>query len=85
MKTTTNFTAYVNPYTVINKGNQMSKHIYVGTQRVVTKLCDAGVMADPTAATKATYTGSTLNYATKYSTLTATVKARLVDEMRFLI
>jgi hypothetical protein len=61
---------------ILLNGNQMSKHIYVGTQRVVTKLCDAGAMADPTAATKATYTGSTLNYATKYSTLTATVKAR---------
>jgi RHS repeat-associated protein len=73
---TTNFTAYVNPYTVINNGNQMSKHIYVGTQRIVSKLCDAGAMADPTMATKATYTGSILKYADKYKALTATVKAR---------
>jgi RHS repeat-associated protein len=73
---TTNFTAYINPYTVINNGNQMSKHIYVGTQRIMSKLCDAGAMADPTAATKATYTGSTLKYADKYKALTATVKAR---------
>jgi RHS repeat-associated protein len=73
---TTNFTAYVNPYTVINNGNQMSKHIYVGTQRIMSKLCDAGAMADPTTATKATYTGSTLKYADKYTTLTNTVKAR---------
>jgi RHS repeat-associated protein len=71
-----NFTAYVNPYTVINNGNQMSKHIYVGTQRIMSKLCDAGAMADPTTATKATYTGSTLKYADKYTTLTNTVKAR---------
>ena len=54
----------------------MSKHIYVGTQRIVSKLCDAGAMADPTTATKATYTGSTLKYADKYKALTATVKAR---------
>ncbi len=54
----------------------MSKHIYVGTQRIVSKLCDAGAMADPTAATKATYIGSTLKYADKYKTLTTTVKAR---------
>jgi RHS repeat-associated protein len=73
---TTNFTAYINPYTVINNGNQMSKHIYVGTQRIMSKLCDAGAMADPTTATKATYTGSTLKYADKYKALTNTVKAR---------
>ena len=73
---TTNFTAYVNPYTVINNGNQMSKHIYVGTQRIMSKLCDAGTMADPTKATKATYTGSTLKYDDKYTALTKTVKAR---------
>ena len=72
----TNFTAYVNPYTVINNGNQMSKHIYVGTQRIVSKLCVAGAMADPTTATKATYTGSTLKYVDKYKALTATVKVR---------
>jgi RHS repeat-associated protein len=72
----TNFTAYINPYTVINNGNQMSKHIYVGTQRIMSKLCDAGAMADPTTATKATYTGSTLKYADKFKALTATVKAR---------
>ena len=73
---TTNFTAYVNPYTVINNGNQMSKHIYMGTQRILSKLSDAGTMADPTKATMATYTGSTLKYADKYTTLTKTVKAR---------
>ena len=71
---TTNFTAYVNPYTVINNGNQMSKHIYVGTQRIMSKLCDAGTMADPTTATKAA--GGTTDYAKKYTALTATVKAR---------
>jgi RHS repeat-associated protein len=59
-----------------SNGNQMSKHIYMGTQRILSKLSDAGTMADPTKATMATYTGSTLKYATKYTTLTKTVKAR---------
>jgi RHS repeat-associated protein len=48
----------------------------MGTQRILSKLSDAGTMADPTKATMATYTGSTLKYATKYTTLTKTVKAR---------
>lgn len=73
---TTSFTAYVSPYTVVSNGGQMSKHIYIGSQRIVSKLIDAGTMADPQAEVKATYTGSTLSYSTKYTTLTATVKSR---------
>jgi hypothetical protein len=38
----TEYTVYVSPYVVINGGGQLSKHIYMGNQRIVSKLCSAG-------------------------------------------
>ena len=76
---TTNFTAYISPYLVVNNGGLYTKHLYVGSQRVMSKLASSDIFAvNPTDASvsKATYTGNTLNFATKYNTLTATVKAR---------
>jgi RHS repeat-associated protein len=76
---TTNFTAYISPYLVVNNGGLYTKHMYVGSQRIMSKLASSDIFAvNPTDAkvTKATYTGNTLNFATKYNTLTATVKAR---------
>jgi len=35
---TIKFTTYVNPYLVITNGGQMSKHFYIGIQRIVSKL-----------------------------------------------
>ncbi|WP_369808802.1 RHS repeat domain-containing protein [Parabacteroides sp. Marseille-P3160] len=37
---TNNFTAYINPYLVVSKGGQYTKHIYIGSQRIVSKLGD---------------------------------------------
>jgi len=34
------FTLYVNPYMVVNQGGHYTKHIYIGSQRVVSKLGD---------------------------------------------
>lgn len=69
---TSNFTVYVDPYTVINNGGQMSKHIYVGVERILAKLCDAGSMADPTKDT----TACAKNFTAKYTELTSKVKER---------
>ena len=76
---TTNFTAYISPYLVVNNGGLYTKHMYVGSQRIMSKLASSDIFSvNPTDASvsKATYTGNTLNFATKYNTLTATVKAR---------
>jgi RHS repeat-associated protein len=76
---TTNFTAYISPYLVVNNGGLYTKHVYVGSQRIMSKLASSDIFnVNPTDASvsKATYTGNTLNFATKYNTLTATVKAR---------
>jgi hypothetical protein len=37
---TDNFTAYANPYLVVSKGGAYTKHIYIGSQRIVSKLGD---------------------------------------------
>jgi hypothetical protein len=37
---TDNFTAYINPYLVVSKGGNYTKHIYIGSQRIVSKLGD---------------------------------------------
>jgi RHS repeat-associated protein len=69
---TSNFTVYVNPYMVINNGGQMSKHIYVGGERILSKLCDAGSMGDPAKDS----TANAKNYTAKYADLTGRVKTR---------
>lgn len=78
---TSNYTLYVSPYTVVSNGGQMTKHIYIGGQRIASKLIAAGTMSNPMTATKAYWAKSSkehsnLNFATKYSWLTASVKAR---------
>ncbi|MDO9152321.1 MAG: hypothetical protein Q7U47_01180 [Paludibacter sp.] len=40
----------------------MSKHIYIGSQRMVSKLIDAGTMGDPQNEEKATCAGSTFSF-----------------------
>ncbi|MCV6628792.1 MAG: hypothetical protein OIF50_02920 [Flavobacteriaceae bacterium] len=37
---TNTYTAYINPYMVIQNGGAYTKHIYIGSQRVVSKLGD---------------------------------------------
>jgi RHS repeat-associated protein len=75
---TTNYTAYVNPYLVITNGGQMSKHFYIGSQRVVSQLCSSGSMGgvsnDPQSIDKAAKL--VVNFDTKYTELTTKVKTR---------
>jgi len=75
---TTNYTAYVNPYLVITNGGQMSKHFYIGSQRIVSQLCSSGSLYDitknPQTMTKAA--ASTVDFSTKYAEMTYKVKTR---------
>jgi len=72
---TTTYTAYVSPYLVITNGGQMSKHLYVGGQRIASQLCSSGsTAADPQTLTRAA--ASQVNYTTKYADLTAKVATR---------
>ncbi len=74
---TNNFTAYINPYLVVSKGGQYTKHIYIGSQRIVSKLGDLDSYGqDPR---RVEYAGSNvegakIDYATKYKQSQQTIK-----------
>jgi RHS repeat-associated protein len=76
---TADFTLYVNPYLVVGKGGRYTKHIYIGSQRIVSKLGDLGSFgADPR---RVEYAGAntdvaTIDYKAKYATEQAIIKAR---------
>ncbi|GHT17500.1 hypothetical protein FACS189429_1720 [Bacteroidia bacterium] len=76
---TAKFTAYVNAYMVVSKGGNYTKHIYIGNQRIVSKLGDLDSYgADPR---RIEYAGSNVDganvqYANKYSALQQTIKDR---------
>ena len=74
---TDNFTAYINPYLVVSKGGQYTKHIYIGSQRIVSKLGDLDSYGqDPR---RIEYAGSNvegakIDYAAKYKQSQQTIK-----------
>jgi RHS repeat-associated protein len=71
---TTNFTAYISPYMVVNNGGFYSKHIYMGSQRIVSKLNSSEIFIDtvPTVKKKA----YNMNFTSKLTDLTSKIKVR---------
>ncbi len=72
------YTLYVNAYMVLEKGGQYTKHIYIGDQRIVSKLGDVGSFGvDPR---REEYAGEDVSgtdvpdYKTKYSALQQVIK-----------
>ena len=66
---TSDFTLYVNPYLVAQNGGRYTKHIYIGSQRIVSKLGDFDSYgADPRRVEKAgeSFSGVKVNYDAKY-------------------
>ena len=72
---TENFTAYVNPYMVYSKNGSYTKHIYIGNQRIVSKLGDAASY-DGVPINTAIAGGAAVDYTAKYAALQQTVKDR---------
>ena len=74
---TTRFSLYVSPYLVAGQGGKYTKHIYVGSQRIVSKLGDlASYGADPR---RIPYAGNeadglTINYKDKYAKQLQSIK-----------
>ena len=74
---TARFSLYVSPYLVAGQGGKYTKHIYVGSQRIVSKLGDlASYGADPR---KIPYAGNeadgvTINYKDKYNQQLQSIK-----------
>jgi len=70
---TTNFTAYINPYLVVNNGGYYSKHIYIGSQRIMSKLGSSDIFAaSPLSRAKA----GSKDFTAKYADLTGKIKNR---------
>ncbi|MDQ6528089.1 RHS repeat-associated core domain-containing protein [Flavobacterium sp. LHD-85] len=75
---TSDFTLYVNPYLVAQNGGRCTKHIYIGSQRIVSKIGDFDSYgADPRRVEKAgeSFSGVKVNYDTKYKKALEVVKA----------
>ncbi|MDQ6528091.1 SpvB/TcaC N-terminal domain-containing protein [Flavobacterium sp. LHD-85] len=75
---TSDFTLYVNPYLVAQNGGRYTKHIYIGSQRIVSKIGDFDSYgADPRRVEKAgeSFSGVKVNYDAKYKKALEVVKA----------
>ena len=74
---TAKFSLYVSPYLVANQGGRYTKHIYIGSQRIVSKLSDLDSYgSDPR---RIPYTGSetdavSIDYKTKYASQQQVIK-----------
>lgn len=56
---TAKFSLYVSPYLVANQGGRYTKHIYAGSQRIVSKVGDfASYGSDPRRIENAIYSGN---------------------------
>ncbi|HLP04618.1 MAG TPA: toxin TcdB middle/N-terminal domain-containing protein [Paludibacter sp.] len=64
---TTNFTAYISPYLVVGNGGNYTKHIYMGSQRITSKVSNSGIF---------TTSPVTTGLKSKYDMLTAKIKER---------
>jgi RHS repeat-associated protein len=75
---TSDFTLYVNPYLVAQNGGRYTKHIYIGSQKIVSKLGDFDSYgADPRRVEKAgeSFSGVKVDYEAKYKKALEVVKA----------
>ena len=73
---------YVSPYLVASQGGKYTKHIYIGSQRIVSKLGDlASYGADPRRIPYAGYEadGITIDYKTKYVKQQQSIKDNYKD------
>ena len=82
MTNTAKFSLYVSPYLVASQGGRYTKHIYIGSQRIVSKLGDlASYGADPR---RIPYAGTetdgiTVDYQSKYNRQQQAIKDNYAD------
>jgi RHS repeat-associated protein len=79
---TDNFTAYINPYLVVSKAGNYTKHIYMGSQRIVSKLGDLDSYGqDPRriAYAGSDVDGASVDFVGKYTQSQQTIKDRYSD------
>ena len=71
---TINFTAYISPYLVLNNGGYYTKHIYMGSQRIVSKLGSSDIFTIRNPLTDTT--ANKQNFVPKLTDLTGKIKVR---------
>ena len=71
---TINFTAYISPYLVLNNGGYYTKHIYMGSQRIVSKLGSSDIFTIRNPLTDTT--ANNQNFVPKLTDLTGKIKVR---------
>lgn len=71
---TTKYTAYISPYLVLNNGGNYTKHIYIGSQRITSKLFNSTVFTGETPISDDPAMG--LNFKPKYNLQTEGLKAK---------
>jgi len=72
---TTNFTAYISPNLVLNTGGYYTKHIYMGSQRIVSKLSSSDIFGtNPTDASL--IKAGSKDFSAKFADLTSKIKVR---------
>jgi RHS repeat-associated protein len=71
---TSKFTAYVSPYLVVSNGGNYTKHIYMGSQRITSKIGNSGIFTTRNPLTDTTALNK--SYTTKLAGLTNTIKER---------
>lgn len=70
---------------VVSKGGNYTKHIYIGSQRIVSKLGDLdsyGAGPRRIEYAGANVDGASIDYANKYGALQQTIKDRYADKRR---
>lgn len=72
---TTNFTAYISPYLALNSGGYYTKHIYMGSQQIVSKLGSSDIFSTNPSDISLTKAGNK-DFTAKYSLLTGKIKGR---------
>ena len=74
---TTNFTAYISPYLAVSNGGNYTKHIYMGGQRITSKVSNSGIFATSPVTTidlQANYTAQTAKIKERFDSLRVTYK-----------
>ena len=71
---TNKFTAYVSPYLVVSNGGNYTKHIYMGSQRITSKVSNSGIFTSRNPLTDTTALNK--SYTAKLASLTDKIKER---------
>ncbi len=85
---TAKFSLYVSPYLVANQGGRYTKHIYAGSQRIVSKVGDfASYGSDPRRIeyAGANTDGLSVNYKAKYAAQQQVIKDNYARPLMYLI